>query len=278
MVSGVTLAAVIAASPVAAHECPMGRLRIYASWTMQGATLSASTGEKNGVEMAVTETGGVVGGYCLEVVHLDNASPQTGQWDSEREAANAHRAVADPQAIVYIGPNDSEAARISIPITNRAHMAQITAGATYPGLTKRIIGTTAPGEPWNYRPLALVNFFRPLSTDDVQGAAGAKWAKRLGAKKVFILNDDETYGKGVANIFEATAKTIGLAIMANENADWRRADQNPMLARIIASGADLVYMGGVIQTGAEVIIRQMQQVGLVAPRARFMGPDGFVRE
>lgn len=277
--SGATLAAVIAACPAAAQQCPKGTLRIYASLTMQGADLSLSTGVKNGVEMAVAEAGSAVGGYCLEVLYLDNASPQTGRWDDAIEAANANRAVADPQAIVYIGPNDSGVAAISIPITNRAHMAQLTAGATYPGLTRRIVGTTAPGEPWRYRPLALVNFFRPLSTDDVQGAAGATWAKRLGAKTVFILNDDGTYGKGVANVFEATAKKLGLAIMGNQNVDWRRPDQNAVLTRIIASGADLVYMGGVIHTGAEAIIRQMQQVGLVAPRVRFMGPDGlFVDE
>jgi branched-chain amino acid transport system substrate-binding protein len=167
---------------------------------MQGPERSSSIGMRNGVEMAVAEAGGGVN---------DNASPQTGTWDHALEAANATRAVADPQAIVYFGPNQSGAAASSIPITNRAHMAQISPGATYPGLTKRIVGTSAPGEPWRYRPLALVNFFRPLSTDDVQGGAAANWAKRLGVKSVFILNDDGAYGRGVANVFEATAKKIG---------------------------------------------------------------------
>lgn len=283
IVSAVTLVAVVApfrvAGPVAAQPCSNGTLRIYASWTMQGPERSSSIGMRNGVEMAVAEAGGGVSGYCLEIVHLDNASPQTGRWDSALEAENAARAVADPQAIVYLGPNDSGAAASSIPITNRAHMAEISAGATYPGLTKRIVGTSAPGEPWSYRPLALVNFFRPLSTDDVQGAAAATWAKRLGVKAVFILNDDGTYGKGVANVFEATAKKIGLAVMGNENVDWSQAHQRAVLSRIVASGADLVYMGGVIHTGGTVIIRAMQDAGLVAPRARVMGPDGlFVDE
>ena len=51
-----------------------------------------------------------------------------------------------------------------------------------------------------------------------------------------------------------------------------------MLTKIRASGADLVYLGGVIETGAQVIIRQMKEVGLVAPRTRFMGPDGLLEE
>jgi len=34
----------------------------------------------------------------------------------------------------------------------------------------------------------------------------------------------------------------------------------------------------VIETGAQVIIRQMKEVGLTAPRTRFMGPDGLLEE
>src|SRR5207302_611305 len=48
--------------------------------------------------------------------------------------------------------------------------------------------------------------------------------------------------------------------------------------KVRASGADLVYLGGVIETGAQVIIRQMKEVGLTAPRTRFMGPDGLLEE
>jgi len=72
--------------------------------------------------------------------------------------------------------------------------------------------------------------------------------KRLGAKKVFILNDQELYGKGIADVFEATAKKIGLPVVANEGIDWKQPDQKPILTKVRASGADLVYLGGVIET------------------------------
>jgi branched-chain amino acid transport system substrate-binding protein len=259
-----------------AQQCPKGKLRIYTSWPMQGAMIPEGTGMKNGVDMAVAEVGGTVAGFCLEVVNLDDASPQTGKWDGAVEAENANKAVADPLAIVYVGTYNSGAAKVSIPINNRAHMAQITPANTYPGLTKK--QGAAPGEPDIYRPMGFVNYFRPVPADDIQGAVGAKWAKRLGAKKVFILNDQELYGKGIADVFEATAKKIGLAVVANEGIDWKQPDQKPILTKVRASGADLVYMGGVIETGAQVIIRQMKEVGLVAPRVRFMGPDGLLEE
>jgi len=259
-----------------AQQCPKGKLRIYTSWPMQGAMIPEGTGMKNGVDMAVAEASGVAAGYCLEVINLDDASPQTGKWDGAVEAENANKAVADPQAIVYIGTYNSGAAKVSIPINNRAHMAQITPANTYPGLTKK--QGAAPGEPEIYRPLGFVNYFRPVPADDIQGAVGAKWAKALGAKKIYILNDQELYGKGIADVFEATAKKIGLTVVANEGIDWKQPDQKPVLTKVRASGADLVYMGGVVETGAQVIIRQMKEVGLVAPRVRFMGPDGLLEE
>src|SRR5467141_109639 len=237
----VLFALAAAGGNAAAQQCPKGKLRLYTSWPMQGAMLPEGTGMKNGVELAVAEVGGVVAGFCLEIVNLDDASPQTGKWDGAVEAENANKAVGDPLAIVYIGTYNSGAAKVSIPITNRAHMAQVTPANTYPGLTKK--RGAAPGEPEIYRPGGFANYFRPIPADDIQGAVGAKWAKRLGVKKVYILNDQE-----------------------------------PVLTKVRASGADLVYLGGVIETGAQVVIRQMKEVGLVSPRTRFLGPDGLLEE
>src|SRR5262245_46083026 len=261
---GLAFGVVLAFSAAEAQPCPKGTLRIYTSWTLQGDRAAEGTGMKHGVDMAVAEAAGAVAGYCLEVIHLDNASPQTGKWDAAAEAENARKAVADPQAIVYLGPYNSGAAMVSARITNRASMAQIAVGATYPGLTKP--GGPRPGEPWTYRPLALVNFFRPLPADDIQGEVGAVWAKRLGAKKVFLLNDGELYGRGVADVFEASAKRIGLAIARNESFDGKQPDQRFVMTKIRESGADFVYLGAAVETGAPLILRQMLEAGLVAPR------------
>jgi branched-chain amino acid transport system substrate-binding protein len=276
-VLGVGALAVSLAGPAAAQQCPKGKLRIYTSWPMQGAMIPEGTGMKNGVDMAVAEAGGVVAGYCLEVINLDDASPQTGKWDGAVEAENGNKAVADPLAIVYIGTYNSGAAKVSAPITNRAKMAQISPANTYPGLTKK--KGAAPGEPEIYRPGGFVNYFRVVPADDIQGAVGAKWAKQRGAKKIYVINDQELYGKGIADVFEASAKKLGLQVVANEGIDWKQSDQKPVLTKIRASGADLVYQAAVIETGAQLVIRQMKDLGLVAARGvRYMGPDGLYEE
>jgi branched-chain amino acid transport system substrate-binding protein len=243
---------------------------------MQGAMLNEGTGMKNGVDMAVAEVGGVVAGYCLEVVNLDDASPQTGSWDGAVEAENANKAVADPLAIAYIGTYNSGAAMVSIPINNRAHMPQITPANTYPGLTRK--SGAAPGEPEKYRPMGFVNYFRVVPPDDVQGSVGARWVKQLGAKKVYILNDQQLYGKGIADVFEGAAKKIGLEVAGTEGYDVKQPDQKPLLTKIRASRADFVYLAGVVDSGAPIVIRQMKDLGLVAPRVRLLGPDGLFQE
>jgi branched-chain amino acid transport system substrate-binding protein len=265
------------AAPAGAQQCPKGKLRIYTSWPMQGAMLAEGTGMKNGVDMAVGEVGGAVGGYCLEVVNLDDASPQTGGWDGAVEAENANKAVSDPLAIVYIGTYNSGAAKVSMPINNRAHMAQITPANTYPGLTRK--NGAAPGEPEIYRPMGFVNYFRVPPPDDIQGTVGAKWAKQLGAKKVYVLNDQQLYGKGIADVFEAAAKKFGLQVAGNEGYDAKQPDQKPLLTKVRASGADYVYLAGVVDSGAPIVIRQMKDLGLVAARGvKLLGPDGLYED
>src|SRR5262250_1206308 len=259
-----------------AADCPKGKIKIYTSWPMQGAMVPEGTGMKNGVNLAIDQNKGEAGGYCLEVVNLDDASPQTGKWDGAVEAENANKAVADSDAMVYIGTYNSGAAKVSMAITQRAHMAQVTPANTYPGLTKK--AGAAPGEPEIYRPLGIVSYFRVPPADDIQGAVGAHWAKKLGYKKVYILNDQELYGKGIADVFEAEAKKIGLQVLGNEGIDYKQPDQKPILTKIRASGADLVYMGAVVETGAQTIIRQMKDLGMVAPKVTFMGPDGLFEQ
>ncbi len=277
------LAFVVAALPLVgfsvaadAADCPKGKVKIYTSWPMQGAMIPEGTGMKNGVNLAIELNKGVAGDFCLEVVNLDDSSPQTGKWDGAVEAENANKAISDADAMVYIGTYNSGAAKVSMAITQRAKMAMVTPANTYPGLTKKI--GAAPGEPEIYRPLGMVSYFRVPPGDDIQGAVGARWAKKLGRKKVFILNDQELYGKGIADVFEAEAKKIGLQVAGNEGIDYKQPDQKPVLTKIRASGADLIYMGAVVETGAQTIIRQMKDLGMVSPKVHFQGPDGLYED
>jgi branched-chain amino acid transport system substrate-binding protein len=259
-------------APVFAGQQPKGVVKLYTSWPMQGAMIPEGTAMKRAVDLAVEHAGGMVAEYKIEVVNLDDASPVTGSWDGTTEAENAQKAVADADAMVYIATYNSGAAKVSMPITNRAGMAQVTPANTYPGLTKP---GHAPGEPGIYRPTGKVNYFRAHPADDIQGAAGAKLAQCQGFKRVFILDDRQLYGKGIADVFEKTAKELGLQVVGHEGVESVDIDFRPLLTKIKAANPELVYGGFVIDSGGPQVIQQMKALGLFDAGLKFMGPDGL---
>jgi branched-chain amino acid transport system substrate-binding protein len=262
----------LGAVPVLAGEQAKGVVKLYTSWPMQGAMIPEGTAMKRAVDLAVEHAGSMVAGYRIEVVNLDDASPVTGSWDGTVEAENAQKAIADADAMVYIATYNSGAAKVSMPITNKAGMAQVTVANTYPGLTKP---RNAPGEPGIYRPTGQVNYFRAHPSDDIQGAAAAKLAECLGFKRVFILDDRQLYGKGIADVFAKTAKELGLQVVGHEGVESVDIDFRALLTKVRAVNPNLVYGGFVIDSGGPQVIQQMKALGLFDAGVKFMGPDGL---
>ncbi len=257
-----------------AREQPKNVIALYTSWPMQGAMLPEGTAMKQAVDLAIEHftEGGKIAGQKIEVVNLDDASPVTGTWDGTIEAENAQKCVNDPNCMAYLGTYNSGAAKISIPITNKAGIVQLTPANTYPGLTKPGFG---PGEPEIYRPAGTVNYFRTHAADDLQGAAGAAWAKCLGFKNVYILDDRQLYGKGIADVFADEAKKLGLQVVGHDGVESTAIDFRALLTKVKARKPQLVYGGFVIDSGGVQVIQQMKALGLFDTGMRFMGPDGL---
>jgi len=261
--------AILATSPVLAQN----QLKIVSSLPRTGSANAQTTTMVNGIRMAIDEVGGKVDGYEILYEDWDDASPQRGNWDPAVEGQNANKAAKDPLVVGYIGTFNSGAAKIAMPILNRAGCVMISPANTYPGLTKPGFGEK--NEPKVYRPTGKVNYFRVVPTDDLQGAVAAEWAKELGATKVFVLHDRELYGKGIADVFENRAKEIGLAVVEVEGIDPKAANYRSLVTKIKASGADFVYFGGTTQNNAGQIAKDLRSGGVDAP---LMVPDGCFEE
>lgn len=229
----------------------------------------------HGIQMAIDESNGRAGDFRIEYVPLNDAVAQADgsvKWDAGVELANARRAAEDPDAMAYIGTYNSGAAKISIPVLNRVHMAMISPGNTYPGLTKP--GTGTAGEPWTYFPLGVRNYFRVVPADDLQGSAAAAYAKQIGAKSVYVLDDTELYGHGIAVIFTQTAKDLGLEVKGGpEGIDVRAQSYGQLAQKILATNPDLVYFGGTAGNHPGQVLRDLRQAGY---SKAFMGADGIV--
>src|SRR5207237_436950 len=124
------------------------------------------------------------------------------------------------------------AAKNSIPILNKAGVLMISPAVTWPGMTKP--GKGDPGEPDIYRPAGKVNFTRVVPADDLQGPLGAQWAKDMGVKKVFILDDKEVYGKGIADLFEEKCKELGIQVLGRDSLDYKQSEFRTTMATIAA--------------------------------------------
>jgi len=265
---------VLAACGPAATQAPKV-IKIYASWPLQGSMIPEGTAMLNAAKLALDEANNTAGGYQLQLVFLDDASPTTGSWDGTIEAGNAQKAIADQQALIYFGTYNSGASKISMPLTNKAGMVQISPAASYPGLTKKGF---AQGEPDIYRPTGKINWFRTYGADDLQGASGAAWAKCLGFKKVYILDDRQLYGKGIADIFDKKANELGLQVAGHDGVESVNIDFRALLTKVKATGSDLVYFGGLVDSGGPQILQQMDALGFFKAGVKMMSDDAMYTE
>src|SRR4051794_13946478 len=90
----------------------------------------------------------------------------------------------------------------------------ISPSNTYKGLTVGGAGTER-GEPDKYYPTGTRSYFRLLPNDAVQAAALTTAMRDRGCTRIGLLNDGETYGRGLAADIRASAKRLGLKIVVN---------------------------------------------------------------
>lgn len=265
-----------AASPVAVSSpSDPNTVKIVSMLPMTGSALGQAQTMVNGINqaLAATDSKACDGKIKIEYEVMDDATAAAGKWDPAQVTSNANKAAADGSVVAVIGHYNSGAAKLSIPILNQANVVMVSPANTYPGLTKP--GKGEAKEPNVYYPAGTRNFTRVVPADDLQGAVAANWAKSLGAQKVYILDDQELYGKGIADVFEATAKQQGIEILGREGIDIKASDYKALMNKIKALNPDMIYFGGTTQSNAGQIIKDMRNVGMTAEAVKFMGPDGI---
>lgn len=279
-VRGVWTRGLVTAVLAVASGCLPGRaepdgpsVKVVSSLVRTGSANAQTSHIVRGIRLAFAERNYRVGGVRVDYADWDDASTKKGDWDPEVEASNAARAVRDRRVVAYIGPYNSGAAKISAPILNRAGLASISPVVTYPGLTKR--GKGELHEPSVYRPGPVRSFFRVVPPDDVQGEVGAAWMRAMGGRRVYVLDDLQLYGRGVADVFAQAAERAGLKVLGRESVDPRAQEYRSLMAKIKTLGPDWIYYGGTTQTNAGQMIKDAVAMDV---GAKIMLPDGCFEE
>ena len=249
---------------------------------MTGASLTQTQTIVNAMKLRVDQAGGKAcgGKYTLVYEPWDDASAALGKWDPAVETENANKAAADTSIVAYLGTFNSGAAKLSIPILNQSGpLVMISPANTYPGLTHAAAGLTEPDEPGKYYPSGTRNYFRVAATDDLQGPVAANFMVAQGIKTVYILDDQEVYGKGVADSVHQAATKAGINVIAQEGYDPKAADYKALMTKISTSNAggppDMVYLGAIVDNNSAQILKDKVAIMGDNTKVKFMGPDGL---
>jgi len=210
-------------------------------------------GVMQGAQMAVEDAnirGPVFGLTRLKFEPLDD------QHNPTQAVLVANKLIANPDALGVVGHFNSSCTKASSAIYHEGRLAQVTPASTNPEISHQGFDT----------------FFRVCPTDDVQAPAAASFAKNdLGASRVVVLDDQTTYGRGLADQFEKRFKALGGEVLRHDSLTQGEKDFMPLLTKIKSVDPELVFFGGIYPEMA-LLLKQSKKVGL---GARWMGGDGI---
>lgn len=243
---------------------------------LQGASASTSESTNNLIQLYLDQIGSKAGNYNITLKAYDDSTAAKGAWDEAACAKNATDHVANVNEVAVMGTYNSGCAKIQVPTLNQdstGPMLMVSHANTNPGLTK----TWDTGEPDKYFPTGTRNFARVITTDDYQGQGAAAFAANdLKVKKAYILDDNQTYGLGVAKAFQDSAAANGIEIVGSQHWDAKQPNYTALYQAVKASGADMVYLGGIYDNNGGQLVKD--KVAVLGPNngaVKLLAPDGF---
>ncbi|MEN3304498.1 MAG: branched-chain amino acid transport system substrate-binding protein [Micromonosporaceae bacterium] len=241
----------------------------------QGASKDTSEATYNAMQLYLDSVSGKAGSYKVQLKKYDDSTAAAGKWDDATCRANANAHVANTDEVAVMGTYNSGCAKLEVPILNQdpsGPMLMVSHANTNPGLTK----AWDANEPLKYYPSGKRNYARVITTDDFQGTAAARFAaKDLGVKKVYVINDQETYGQGVAKAFADEAAKQGITVLGTQGWDGKQPNYTALFTSIKAKNPDAVYIGGIFDNNGGQLVKDKVKVLGNNTKVKLIGPDGF---
>ena len=241
-------------------------IKIGISLPLSGSDLASAGPARDGALLAIKNFTAPAG-WTIQTTILDHAV--NGVHDPQQGAKDMTTLVSDTQVVGVVGPFNSSVAKVQIPISNEAGLLQCSPANTNPDLTKGDAGLQLRAK----NP-TKINYIRVATTDDIQGPAVADYAyNTLKLKNIAIIDDTETYGKGIADAFSGEWTKLGGTVVGREGAPKGTTDYTAILTKFAAAKPDGVFYGGVTSTGGGLVRKQMAQANLGT--IPYLGGDGI---
>jgi len=233
-----------------------GVIKIATDLPVSGTDAAQGLPTQYGVDLAISQNQNLGGGYTLTFEHKNDegasgADPTVG-------ASNISALLADPQVMAVVGPFNSGVAKAEIPVATNGGLVLMSPTNTNPGLTKE---QYAQANGINFSQLhpsgSKEYYFRVCATDDVQGKVDAQIAQGapINATTVYVVDDDTTYGKGLANFFvqNFTGKVLGRQSITPAQV----GNLNSLATTIANANPDVVFYGGVTSQGGGALKKDL---------------------
>lgn len=228
---------------------------------LTGDLSALGLGIKNSADLAVklANKNKTVPGVTFKIQPLDDqAQPSVG-------GQNAQKFIDNKDVLGVVGPLNSSVSQSMQKPLNDASLTQISPANTGTELTQ--------GNDWKtgdkQRPFKT--YFRTATTDQIQGAFAAKYLfNNAKIKNVYLIDDQKTYGAGLAASFKATFTELGGKIVGSDHVNPDDRDFNAVVTKVKKSGAKAVYYGGEYPAGAP--LSQQLKDSVQIP---LMGGDGM---
>jgi branched-chain amino acid transport system substrate-binding protein len=252
-----------------------GQYVIASDLPLQGALRPLAVQINQAIALELKKMNYKIGTTTVEFVACDDSTAAKGSWDPQTCTNNANAYKTVTNLLGVIGTFNSGCAEIEAPILNRAPgggIPMVSPANTYVGLTKP---TGVAGEPQKYFPTGKRNYARVAVPDNFQGAADATFLKGKGIKSVYVLNDGEAYGVGIANNFANACKALGIKVLGNVKWDATQPNYQSLFQSIAATNPQAVFLGGIVSNNGGQLIKDKVSVLGDNSKVLLLGPDGF---
>jgi branched-chain amino acid transport system substrate-binding protein len=206
---------------------------------------------KNGAQAAVDNinaAGGILGEKVTLKLADDAGDPKQG--------VSAANLLVGESVHYVVGPVTSGVAMAASDVFAENGVLMVTPTATAPDLTAR----------------GLTNVLRTCGRDDQQAEVAAAYVlKNLKDKKIAVVDDKGTYGKGLADSFKAALNAGGVTEVSHNSLNPGEKDLSALVTRLKADGAEVVYFGGYHPEGG-LLARQLADAGV---KATIIGGEGL---
>jgi branched-chain amino acid transport system substrate-binding protein len=254
---------------------------IASDFPLQGSSRTQTIQIVEAIRYLLEEQNYKAGDHNVAYQSCDDATAQAGKWDSGKCSTNAQAYASNESVVGVIGTFNSGCAAIVIPVLNQAPgggVAMISPANTYVCLTEGGPGCDGT-EPDKYYPTGSRNYTRVVAHDAYQGAAIAEFAQEQGVKSMYILNDKEAYGLGVATNVRNALEAVGIKVAGFEAWDPKASSYEALFRKIGNTDADAVFLGGLIdENGAQVIKDKVAVLGPNDGDVKLFAPDGFTTQ